>query len=695
MKNFSKLSLLLPLGLFAGAIFLDINILAGALSQSYVGFLRELFILSALVLSLPLVYGQKWASDRNVLRGLQSLFLLVLFTSLALNLSGFRFATLNDVLVAGRSVSGDAAGYIYAISWAFFSSIFVFILLGTLRNLILIKRKKSTARNFNWLMFFLVAYALFGFEGSPVVPGELSRQGVAQALSYVVLFILVNLMVINSLRVSWINYLNKKQKLACFWGGLILLPIQIQIMFKFIRENPVSQFSPVLGQFNEFSIIFFTVYVAVGLLALLAHLPTAKLYDLRTKQISSMHHLSRAVSSEFSLDKLVVTIVRLTAEVTEADFSWLELAGAQSAKLNMVSSLHLSESEVSRRRPSFDDPLSEWLISQKKPFLSNQAAKSQQTRSLHKWKRDLNSVIAVPLVTSEKVIGFLYAGKRIEYGFELDDADMLRAFADQAVIAIENARLIEESIVKERLEQELKIAHDAQMKLLPKKMPQIEGIELDAVCRTANEVGGDYFDFFPLGNGKLGVVVADVSGKGPSAAFHMAEIKGVMQALARHHQSPKQLLVSANETLYENIDRKTFISMIYGIIDSRNRRFTFCRAGHCPVLLAANGSDAPEILEPAGLGLGLDRGPIFEQSLNEMEVRLDSGSTMLLYTDGATEARNSLGDEFGEGRLAEAFMAVKRQTPPQIKDHLIGCINAFVNQEKAHDDLTFVICKII
>ncbi len=407
-----------------------------------------------------------------------------------------------------------------------------------------------------------------------------------------------------------------------------------------------------------------------------------------------MHHLSRAVSSEFSLDKLVVTIVRLTAEVTEADFGWLELADSQPAKLNVVSSLNLSESEVSHRRPSFDEPLSEWLTSQRKSFLSNQAAKNPQSKLLHKWKRDLNSLIAVPLVTSDKVIGFLYAGKRIEYGFEADDADMLRAFADQAVIAVENARLIEESMVKERLEQELKIAHDAQMKLLPKKMPKIEGIELDAICKTANEVGGDYFDFFPLDDGKLGMVVADVSGKGPSAAFHMAEIKGIMQALARHHHSPKQLLVSANETLYENIDRKTFISMIYGIIDSPRRRFSFCRAGHCPILLAADVSDAPEILEPAGLGLGLDRGPIFEQSLNEKEVTLDSGSTMLLYTDGATEARNSIGEEFGEGRLAEAFMAVKGQRPAQIKDHLIGCINAFVNQEKAHDDLTFVICKI-
>ncbi len=695
MKNFSKLSLLLPLGLFAGAIFLDINILTGAMSRNYVSILRELFIISALVLSLPLVYGQKWASDRNVLRGLQSLFLLVLFTSFALNFSGSRFVALNKVLVPGSSVYSDPASYVYAVSWAFFSSVFVFILLGTLRNLILIKRKKSTARNFNWLMFFLVAYALFDFGDFPIGKMEISQRGATQVLSYVVLFVLVNLMVINSLRVSWINYLNKKQKLACFWGGLILTPIQIQIMFKFISDNPVAQFSPVLGQFNEFSIIFFSVYVSVCLLALLAHLPTAKLYDQRTKQISSMHHLSRAVSSEFSLDRLVVTIVRLTAEVTDADFSWLELADSQPGKLNLASSLHLSENEKAHRQPSFEEPLSEWLIGQKKPFLSNQVEKSQQTKPLNKWKKDLNSIIAVPLVTSEKVIGFLYAGKRIEYGFELDDADMLRAFADQAVIAVENARLIEESIIKERLEQELKIAHDAQMRLLPKKMPQIDGVELDAICRTANEVGGDYFDFFPLGNGKLGVVVADVSGKGPSAAFHMAEIKGIMQALARHQHSPKELLVSANETLYENIDRKTFISMIYGIIDSPSQRFTFCRAGHCPILMVADGEDSPEILEPAGLGLGLDRGPIFEKSLHEAEVILASGTIMLLYTDGATEARNINGEEFGEERLAEAFAAVKRLRPAQIKDHLIQSISAFVSQEKAHDDLTFVICKIL
>lgn len=682
------------MGLFVGAIVFDLNILAGSETPHRVALTREWFIVLALILCLPLIYRQKWASDRNVLRGLQSLFFLVLFTSLALNLSGSHFISAKKLIVQSQFIYDSAAGYVFSLSWAFFSAVFVFILLGTLRNLIFIKRKKSTSRNFNALMLFLVLYALLNLGQIAGSRLGFVPQGANKVISYIVLFILINLMVVNSLRVSWINYLNKKQKLACFWGGLILLPIQAQIMFKFISENPVVDFSSFLGRFVEFSMIFFSLYVAICLLALLAHLPTAKLYDQRTRQVSSLHHLSRAVSSEFSLDKLVVTIVRLASEVTEADFTWLELIDPQTKRLKLASSINLTEKEQSERQPSYADLLSDWLNLQRKPFLSNQVVKSPLTSSLHKWKRDLQSLIAVPLVAADKVIGFLYAGKRIEYGFEQDDADMLRAFADQAVIAVENARLIEESIVKERLEQELKVAHDAQMKLLPKKMPEIAGIELDAICKTANEVGGDYFDFFKLGNGKVGVVVADVSGKGPSAAFYMAEIKGIMEALAQDKHSPKKLLISANATLYESIDRKTFISMIYGIIDSRNKRFTFCRAGHCPILIASAESDEVEVQEPPGLGLALDRGAVFEQSLHERQVALIPGTSMLLYTDGATEARSSTGEEYGEERLKEAFLSVKQQRPAEIKEHLIQSISAFVGQEKAHDDLTFVICKM-
>lgn len=691
MKRISKLSLLLPLALFSGAVVIDLNIMSGAVVQDQVRSMRELFVILAFALSVPLIYSQKWASDRNVLRGLRSLFFLILFTYLALSVSLTRLQTLRAQVDDGGSIYTTIPDYWFILSWSFFSAVFVLLSLGTLRNLIFIKQKKPTARNFNLLMFFLFLYSILPqlknyYHIEPFVSG-------GKYLDTIILFILINFMVINTFRVSWINYLNKRQKVAGFWGVLFLIPIQIHLNIRFHELNPAELFSPSLGAFVNYSIVFVTIYVIFTFLALIAHLPTAKLYDRKMSQISSMLRLSRTISSEFELNKLVLTIVRLTAEVTEADFGWLELVDPKTREIKLVSSIHLSKKEKESRKPDFAEPHIEWVGKHQEPYLCNQVDKSHVLQSLRKWKRDLNSVIIVPLITSGRIIGLLYSGSRMEFVFEQDDIDMLKAFCEQAVVAIENARLIEASIVKERLEQELKIAHDAQMKLLPKSMPEVADFELDAICKTANEVGGDYYDFFHLSHNKLGVVVGDVSGKGPSAAFYMAELKGIMGALAQKHHSPKRLLISANDILYQNIDRKTFVSLIYGIIDTEKKRFTFCRAGHCPILLTREGQDTFEMLEPRGLGLGLDKGTIFERSLEEQSISLKPGTLLLLYTDGATEARNKLGDEFGEDRLAQSFVKHNQQSLNNLMAKIVGDIDAFVGGEKAHDDMTCVLIK--
>ena len=514
-------------------------------------------------------------------------------------------------------------------------------------------------------------------------------------LNYAVLFILINFAVLNSFRVGWINYLNKKQKIGCFWGGLVLVPVQIVFLIHFRNINPVASFSPLLERFVEMGMLFLTLYLSVSFLALLAHLPTAKLYDRKMQQIQSLHDLSRALSSEFDWTKLVRTIVKLASEVTEADYAWLELYGIRNGRLALISSKQLMEFERKNWNEQAVQDLIDWFKRTKENIICNQIDKNDLVKNIQSWKKDIGSIIAVPMITSDRVVGFLYVGKRLEFGFEQDDAEMLRAFSDQAAIAVENARLVEESIVKERLEQELKIAHEAQMKLLPKQMPQLEGFELDAVCVTANEVGGDYYDFFQLEDGKIGVVIGDVSGKGPSAAFYMAEVKGIMEALSKEALSPKEMLVAANEILYKNFDRKTFISLIYGIISPKNKSFTFCRAGHCPIFWVQETGETCERLEPKGLGVGLDRGPIFEQAITENNIKLKKGDTLLLYTDGVTEARNKHGAEFGEKRLASALLSVKDKNSIDVKKDLLHAIYTFFDGENTYDDLTFIIIKAI
>ncbi|RPI02510.1 MAG: GAF domain-containing protein, partial [Calditrichaeota bacterium] len=549
-------------------------------------------------------------------------------------------------------------------------------------------------RNFTWLMIFLMLYSVASLP--EYYPSSfLNDLPLYKYLNYAVLFILINFAVWNSFRVGWINYLNKKQKLGCFWGGVVLLPIQFYFVVTFKKVNPIISFSPLLERFVEMSIFFTALYLGVAFLALVAHLPTAKLYDRKLQQIQSLHDLSRALSSEFDWSVLIRTIVKLATEVSQAEFAWLEIYDLKTKQLALISSKQLSSAERRSWESSKDEKRYEWFAASRDSLVCNQAKKNSLVASVIKWKTDIASMIVTPLITSDRILGFLYVAKKEEFGFEQDDAEMMRAFSDQAAVAVQNARLVEESIIKERLEQELRIAHEAQMKLLPKKMPQLQGLEIDAVCVTANEVGGDYYDFFTIDSNTLGIVIGDVSGKGPSAAFYMAEVKGIMEALAREVLSPEEMLIAANQTIYANFDRDTFISLIYGIINIKTRSFTFCRAGHCPIYYFSAAHASVQRLEPHGLGMGLDDGAVFKSTLEQMQLQLMKGDTLLFYTDGVTEARSPNGEEFGEERLIQAFAEAKEKNTLEIKKHLIHRIYTFFDGQSAYDDLTFIIIKVV
>lgn len=694
IKNLTALSLMLPIVLFLAAILLDMNILFGILDNAVVVYTREGFIVVGLLLSLPIVYRQRWASDRNVMRGLRSLFMLVLVTFTALLITNLDVFDLRSKIEKAGSIYESGSAYLFILAWSILSIIFVLVIMGTLRNLIFIKQRRFTARNFHLLMFFLLFFSILNFRNFENLGARFSFSFNDDVVGNIILFILINLMVINSFRISWLNYLNKKQKLACFWGGAVLVAVQWVLTIKFHDINPAALFSPVLGKFVDMGMMLLAIYLSVAFVSLIFLLPTARLYDQKIRQITSLHNLSRAVSIEFDFKKLVHIIVRLASEVSEADCSWLELFDSRTQKLRTVSCLNVRSEEAEHRDPDAEDGFTKAALANREPLLINHLAKSPYAGDMMAWRPDIQSVIVVPLTTADKVLGILFVCKKLEYGFEQDDVNTLRAFGEQVVVAIENVRLIESSLEKERLEQELRIAHEAQMKLLPRLMPRSEDFEIYARCITANEVGGDYYDFFPLNDERVGVVVGDVSGKGASAAFYMAELKGIMEALARNEPSPKRVLVLANETLYNNIERDNFVSLIYGILDPKQRRYTFCRAGHTPVMVAHSGQEQVRVLEPNGIGLALDSGALFLETLEEYTLNLTPGDVLLLYTDGAIEPRNEAGEEYGEQRLLEAFSRCADLIARDLVDALIYEIRAFVGAAPAFDDLTLVVIRI-
>jgi phosphoserine phosphatase RsbU/P len=257
-------------------------------------------------------------------------------------------------------------------------------------------------------------------------------------------------------------------------------------------------------------------------------------------------------------------------------------------------------------------------------------------------------------------------------------------------------QLMREQADKERLEEELRIARQIQMSLLPGEgLVSVPGVRIAALCLPAAEVGGDYYDLLPLGPTRMGVLVADVSGKGTSAALYMAELKGLVLSLSRIYDSPKRLLAEANRILSANMDARSFVTMTYAVVDTAARCMRYARAGHNPLIHLQARTGKSVILAPAGLGLGLDAGERFEAILEECEVPLESGDFFLFFTDGLSEAMNAGAELFGEGRLRRILEESQGLGSEELRERILEEVRGFVGDALPHDDMTLVVLKVV
>lgn len=254
-------------------------------------------------------------------------------------------------------------------------------------------------------------------------------------------------------------------------------------------------------------------------------------------------------------------------------------------------------------------------------------------------------------------------------------------------------KFVENITERQRLKKELDVARHVQMSFLPKENPTLKGIDIASICIPAFEVGGDYYDFIHLGKNKLGIIIGDVSGKGTQAAFYMTLTKGFLKAIAKHTDSPADVLTKMNELFYENVERGRFISMIYSVIDLETKLIRIARAGHNPVIYH-NASGNVSLISPNGLALGLEKGDLFRRVITESEEKIESGKTFIFYTDGFTEAVNKKGEEYGLDRMIEIAKSWNYSSASHIQDKMMADVNKFIGKAQQHDDMTMVIVKI-
>jgi sigma-B regulation protein RsbU (phosphoserine phosphatase) len=301
------------------------------------------------------------------------------------------------------------------------------------------------------------------------------------------------------------------------------------------------------------------------------------------------------------------------------------------------------------------------------------------------------SVMVTPLLYGKQNMGVLALGNGSRTApFSQSDFVVFKSIAEQSAFALYNAIVYSEANEKKRLDHDLNIARDIQRILLPAEAPAVSGFEISGINIPAKQVSGDYFDYIHIDDERLGVVIADVSGKGVPASLIMAMCRSVLRSQAMQNPSAADVLRKVNRQLYPDIKEDMFISMAYVILDHARNAVTLSRAGHDAPLLYRHSTQEITRLKPSGLVLGIDSGDVFDRITGDLSVPLERDDCLVLYTDGVTEALDGNGDEFGPDRMTDSVRASAPDGAPAIIKRLIDDVRNFVDGQPQNDDITLI-----
>ncbi len=326
------------------------------------------------------------------------------------------------------------------------------------------------------------------------------------------------------------------------------------------------------------------------------------------------------------------------------------------------------------------------------PVCLNELSEAPELAKLRGSSFGAASVMVGPLLYGKQNMGVLaLANGPMGRGFSQSDFVVFKSIAEQSAFALYNAIIYSEANEKKRLDHDLEIARDIQRILLPSEAPSVNGFEISGLNVPARQVSGDYFDYIKVDDERLGVAIADVSGKGVPASLIMAICRSVLRSQAAQNPSPADVLQKVNRQLYPDIKEDMFISMAYLILDhAHNGAVTLSRAGHDAPLLYKRASQTVTPLKPPGMVVGIDSGSVFDRLTTDVAVPLERDDCLLLYTDGVTEALDSDGAEFGLERTMQSVRASAKNGAQAIITRLIDDLRNFVGSTPQNDDITLI-----
>jgi len=420
-----------------------------------------------------------------------------------------------------------------------------------------------------------------------------------------------------------------------------------------------------------------------------------KMETQRTEQIISevgvLHEISRAFDGSKSLENLLTYILEKARELIRTESASVMLYIEDTNDLEFKVVLGPKATKVKPFRLPMGQGISGWVAQNRKPILIPDAYEdprfdpSFDKRSGYRTR----SILCVPMLHKKKLIGVMTVLNRIDnLPFLEEDKNIMLTFASQAALAIENARLLQSAIEKERLDKELQVASQIQNLLLPQTLPKIDQLDIDATYLPCKEVSGDFYDIIKLNNGKFAFVVADVAGKGIPGAMLVSTMQARLSAYLEDKDDLVHIVDRLNRNLIKNTTDDRFITFFICIYNPADASLIYLNGGHNPPLLLSNGY--LKSLTIGGIFIGSMPWDYESETLF-----LKKDDVLILYTDGLVEAMNEKKEEFGDERLIQILRENDSKSPNQILNKITSSVNKHIKNRKLDDDFTLVVIKKI
>ena len=431
-----------------------------------------------------------------------------------------------------------------------------------------------------------------------------------------------------------------------------------------------------------------------------AALQRARFFDLlrerRIHEQVALLDLSKQLLGHLDLSDMMNYVVEQVRTLLEADAAALLLPDATRSHYVFGAAFGWNSDPVASGRTI---PV-EHRQSADRPYpagLANLVTVAVDRQSLPEWLMNwqpaetFESAAIVPLSVDERILGALVVSNRNQRDFGDDDLRFLQLMANQAAIAMEKARLHQDEIARQRLEEEIAVGREIQLGFLPKSCPTPQGWQFCDVYQAARIVGGDFYDFFSLpgDESRLGLVIGDVSGKGVPAALYMAVSRSLIRSAAASGLSPNKTLEMANKLILEASGSDMFLSAFYAILDLAAGEMTFANAGHNPPFWYRASTGQVEALRADGIVLAV----LDDISLEQKTVNIEPGDVLAFYTDGVTESMNGDWQEFGEERLIAVMSAKVQEDASAIMHGIVDAVNDFSKNVDQSDDFTLFVVK--